>query len=146
MQQEPLIPGRNQQKSKVMKRSYMYLIYRLHDFFAKKDTTPIGDTVLVMSIIHFLQALTIFLYLNLLLGFKLSYFPKNIFFYAISVIYFLIYYFLVFHNGKWKNWAKEFKKESAEERRRNGLRVWFFCWGSVVFFFLSLIILNFIIN
>ena len=121
-----------------MIKFYMYVIYRLHDFFGKKDNTPIADTVLVMTVVHFFQLATLYLYLGLFLKIKTAHVPKDLKFYLIMSSIFVLYYFIVFHNGKWKKWAKQFKKESPEERKRNGIRVWLFCWGSIILFFLSL--------
>lgn len=120
----------------------MYVIYRLHDFFSKKDTTPIGDTVIIMSVIHFFQVFTLFLYVNILLDLKMPFKPKNLIFYLVVFFIYILYYFIVFHNGKWKEWAKQFKKETPDERKRNGIKVWLFCWGSVIFFFISLPIIT----
>lgn len=122
----------------------MYVVYRLHDFFSKKDTTPIGDTVIVMSVIHFFQVFTLFLYINILLDLKMPFIPKTLSFYLVVFFIYILYYFIVFHNGKWKEWAKQFKKETPEDRKKNGIKVWIFCWGSIVLFFISLPIIAFL--
>jgi hypothetical protein len=120
-----------------MIRAYMDVIYRLHDFFGKKDNTPIGDTVIVMCLVHFFQLATISLYLVLIFKFSFGRIPKSLLYYLVCGLIMLAYYFVVFYNGKWKKWAKQFKKETPEARRRNGIKVWLFCWGSIGFFFLS---------
>lgn len=121
-----------------MIRFYMYVIYRLHDFFSKKDTTPIGDTVLVMFVVHSFQLITIGLYLSLFFDFSWRYIPNSPLFYLICALISITYYFVVFHNGKWKESVKKFKKETLGERKKNGIKVWLFCWGSIIFFFISL--------
>lgn len=121
-----------------MVRFYMYIIYRLHDFFSKKNTIPIGDTIIVMCLIHFFQILTIGLYINIFINKTLPEIPKRIEVYLVAFLIYVCYYFLVFYNGKWKKWAEEFKRETQEERKKNGIKVWLFCWGSIIFFFLSL--------
>jgi hypothetical protein len=99
---------------------YRYIIYRLHDFFSKKDNTPIADTILVMIIIHFFQIFTILLFLSRWFDTtSLNIKKGDIRFIAFIGLLAAIYYFFVFHNGKWKNWIKGFKKESAEERMRS---------------------------
>jgi hypothetical protein len=122
----------------------MYVVYRLHEFFSKKDTTPIGDTVLVMFVVHSFQFITIGLYLSFYLNFTWGYISKSPSFYLTCALISIGYYFIVFHNGEWKEWAKKFKKETPEERKRNGIKVWLFCWGSIIFFFLSLGIISFL--
>lgn len=123
-----------------MIRRYMYVIYRLHDFFSKKDMTPIVDTVLVMVVVHCFQLITIALYLSIYFNWKWGYFQKSPLTYLVGGLISLIYYFIVFYNGRWKKWAKKFKKETAEERRRHGIKVWLFCWGSIALFFISIIV------
>lgn len=118
---------------------YKYVIYRVYSFFLKKDSTPVADTVIVMSVVHLFQIMTIGLYISALLDFKLEYIPKgNPIFYLIIFAIFFLYYIIVFYNGKWKDWNKEFKKEPLEDRRKNGIKVWLFCWGSIILFFISL--------
>lgn len=121
-----------------MIKFYMYVIYRLHEFFSKKDTTPIGDTVLVMFVVHSFQLFTIMLYLSLYFNFTWGYISKSPAFYSTCALICIGYYFIVFHNGKWKEWAKQFKKETPEDRKKNGIKVWLFCWGSIIIFFISL--------
>ena len=121
-----------------MIKFYMYVIYRLHEFFSKKDSTPIGNTVIVMCLIHFFQILTIGLYINVFYNRKLPELPKNPMMYFIAFLIYIAYYFIIFHNAKWKEWAKQFKKETSAERKKNGVRVWLFCWGSILLFFISL--------
>jgi hypothetical protein len=122
----------------------MYVVYRLYDFFSKKDTTPIGDTVIVMSVIHFLQVFTLFLYINIFFDLRVQFIPKNLNFYLIVFFIYILYYFFVFHNGKWKEWANQFKEETSQERKRNGIKVWLFCWGSIILFFISLPLIAFL--
>lgn len=135
---------------KIMIRFYMYVIYRLYDFFSKKDTTPIGDTVIVMSVIHFIQVCTLFLYIDILLDtdilpdLKMLFTPKTLSSYLVIFFIYILYYFIVFHNGKWKEWAEQFKKETHEDRKKNGMKVWLFCWGSIILFFISLLIISFL--
>jgi len=128
----------------IMIRFYMYVVYRLYDFFSKKDTTPIGDTVIVMSVIHFLQVFTLFLYINIFFDLRVQFIPKNLNFYLIVFFIYILYYFFVFHNGKWKEWANQFKEETSQERKRNGIKVWLFCWGSIILFFISLPLIAFL--
>lgn len=129
-----------------MARFYMYVIYRLHDFFSRKNTIPIGDTVIAMCLIHFFQILTIGLYINIFVNKTLPEIPKRIETYIVAFLIYVCYYFLVFYNGKWKKWAREFRKETQEERKKNGIKVWLFCWGSIIFFFLSLLFTFNLIN
>lgn len=126
---------------KIMIKFYMYVIYRLHDFFSKKDTTPIGDTVLVMVVIHSIQLITIALYLSLYFNFTWGHISKSPLFYLVCALISIGYYFIIFHNGKWKKWAKYFKKETTEARKIHGIRVWLFCWGSIALFFISALVI-----
>lgn len=125
---------------------YKYTIYRVYSFFEKKDTTPIGNTVLVMIIVHGFQLLTIDLYLSMIFNLKREYVEKSLWGFLIFILIALVYYFIVFYNGNWRNWIKEFKKESIENRKKNGIKVWLFCWGSIIFFFLSLLFTFNLIN
>jgi hypothetical protein len=119
-----------------MIRFYMYVIYRLHDFFSKKDTTPVGDTILVLFVVHVFQLVTLAMLVSLWFDVTWEYITESPLFYMVCTVAAIGYYFIVFHNGSWKNWAKHFKTETAEERRRNGVRVSLFCWGSVAVFFI----------
>ena len=124
-----------------MLKFYRYVIYRVYSFFKKKDDTPIADVVFAMIVIHSFQIITVALFVCLKFGLKWNYIQKgNPIFYLIILAICLLYYLIVFYNGKWKGWIKEFRKESIEERRRNGIRVWLFCWGSIVLFFISIFI------
>jgi len=72
--------------------------------------------------------------------------PKSVGGYLVAILFCVIYYFVVFHNGKWKKWAEKFQQETQKERRKNGIKVWIYCWGSIIFFFISLPITFSIIN
>jgi hypothetical protein len=121
----------------------MYVVYRLHDFFSNKDTTPIGDTILALIVVHIFQLVTLGMLISLRFEVTLEYIPKSLLFYVICTLAAIGYYFVFFHDGSWKKWAKQFEKETAEERKENGVKVWLFCWGSVaVFFILAIVILS----
>lgn len=123
---------------------YKYIIYRVYTFFEKKDSTPLGDTVLIMLIVHVFQFATIQLYFSLMLNWNWGYIPKSPLYYLVCVIVSVTYYFIVFHNGNWRKWVKEFKKESVENKRKNGIKVWLFCWGSIALFFFSALLVLYI--
>lgn len=60
-----------------MFNSYKYETYRVYSFFEKKDNTPIGDTVIVMCLVHSFQILTAGLYLALIFNWSWFYLPKS---------------------------------------------------------------------
>jgi hypothetical protein len=120
-----------------MIRFYKYVVYRLYDFFGRKDSTPIVDTVLVLFMVHGFQLVTLWVFFGLIFDLTANYFPRSFLFYLSCLLISVVYYFLVFYNGKYKNWFKEFKKETDEQRKKNGIKVWLFCWGSIILFFIQ---------
>ncbi|MDP3930676.1 MAG: hypothetical protein Q8R57_16775 [Bacteroidota bacterium] len=123
-----------------MTRFYKYILFRVYSFSEKKDSTPIGDTVLIMCVVHAFQVINLGLFFSLIFGLKWVYQEKSLLFFIGCFLLFATYYFLVFYNGKYKNWFKEFKKESIEQRKINGIKVWLFCWGSIILFFIQAVI------
>ena len=118
---------------------YWYIIYRLHQFFSKKDITPISDVVMVMCFIHSIQILTLLLYLNIFINIPPFGFHKGDLRIVLPLfIIFYLYYLAFFKNGKWKLKVSAFKVESIESRIKHGKLVWLYCWGSIIFFLLSL--------
>jgi type III secretory pathway component EscU len=118
---------------------YWYIIYRLYQFFSKKDTTPISDTVMILCFVHLIQLYIIYMYINIFTEMpRLGIEKGNLVFTLCLFVLFYIYYLIFFKNGKWKIKIKQFKKETELERKRKGIYVWLFCWGSIIFFFLSL--------
>jgi hypothetical protein len=120
-----------------MLQFYKYIVFRVYSFFEKKDSTPIGDTVIIMCVVHAFQILNLFLFFSLFFEISWVYQEKSPLFFISCFLVFATYYYVVFYSGKYKNWFKEFKKETKEQRKINGIKVWLFCWGSVILFFIQ---------
>ena len=104
-------------------------------------------TVGSMVFIHWIQILILMTYIDLFVDVPTMNIEKgDLKFYAGGSIVMFLYYLLVFHNGKWKNWFKEFEEESKEKRRKGTIKVLLYTVGSIVFFFISIISLHYLRN
>lgn len=126
-----------------MLQFYRYLIYRLYSWrLEEKDDTPVATIVFMMSAIHFAQALIIGLVVvKLYPSFIPIFRQKKVFVVAIFFLISFFYYLLIYKKERWDQYIEEFKDESVEQRKRKGVWVWLFTWGSIFLFFILAILL-----
>ena len=120
------------------------MIYRLYSWRLKeKDDTPSTTVELLMCIPHYMQILTIYLYLT-------YFFPtlKNnslnkwqVMFIALGFQF--LYHLLIYNKKRWTSYINDFENETSEQRRRRTMFIYLYILGSILLFFISLFILFF---
>ena len=122
-------------------RFYRYVTYKLYSWAKKRpNATPIANVVFTMSFVHLMHLFTLFVVLNKLLGWHfLVTIDKNML-YVILPVYFILYYFLFYNKKRWERYIKEFGNESKAERKKGKIYVLSYLIGSILLFFLTLII------
>jgi hypothetical protein len=117
---------------------YRYLIYSIYSWrLEEKDDTPVATTIIMLCAIHSIQII-------LLLAVIGRFYPKVIFIFKQQKIYFLfffflfcfIYYLLVYNKHNWNQYIEEYKYETQDQKKKGGILVWLFTWGSIVLFFI----------
>jgi hypothetical protein len=106
------------------------------------NNTPIANTIITLSFVHFTQLLT--LYLVLLEKFDiLNIFSADnkIYIGLFIIVFFFFNYFFLYSEKKWAIYIKEFENESKRERRLGNLYVVSYLIGSILLFFIALILL-----
>lgn len=119
---------------------YKYLIGRLYSWAMKREgDTPIVNVILTMCIVHYFQAFTFYIILR-----RIFYYPDfiqqvNKLHLGFSlIIFFIVYYFLVFRQEKWDQYARFVETEDDYRRKKGNLLVLLYLIGSIALFFVSL--------
>ena len=121
-----------------MWKAYKYIYYWLYTWQKKlwgKNDLPEYNAALGMSLSFFCNccSLVAIIYIVkdvMVIPLDL---PKQIVLIPIFAVM-LLHYFLLVHNGKYLQIEKEFKKESKKERKRKGVWVLLYAFGSLAFF------------
>ena len=120
---------------------YKYIIYKIYSW---KNDTPIANTILTLSIIHFFQLLTLLLIIDRLITPFLFTENHNVgkgTLFIGLVIYFGLFYLVVYNKQRWNAYVEEYKNESEEQRKRGNRFVITYLVGSILLFFISLPVL-----
>lgn len=118
---------------------YKYFIYKIYSW---KNDTPIGNTILTLSIVHFFQLTTILLFIDrVITPLKWIYDIDKTYLYIGALLYFVVFYFLVYNKKRWDSYIKEFSNESESQRKKGNIIVISCLIGSILLFFISLPVL-----
>jgi len=121
-----------------MVKFYIYLVYRLYDYWnnGNRLETPVGNIIIVLSLVHLVQLFTIFCLL-------LKYFNSLDFIFRIkppiiilSILLFgILHYFIFYNKKKWESYNTEFQNESNKTRKIGSIIIITYIFGSFVLFF-----------
>lgn len=119
---------------------YKYIIYKIYSWTSgKKGDTPIANTILTLAVVHYLQMLTIFFFINKIVV-PLTWLrnvPKTLFIIGMP-LYSLLLYLILYNKKRWEGYVEEYSSETEEERKRGNRIVRAFLIGSILLFFISL--------
>jgi hypothetical protein len=117
-----------------MIRFYKYLIYRLYTWrLQKKDDTPVGTIMYMMSVVHFFQLLFLYFVASTLFPTLRKIGPLTKVSGLIFVFGFaLMFYLFIYNKEKWQRYVDEFKDETPEQRKKGTILVRLFTVGSIV--------------
>jgi len=123
-----------------MKLRYRYLIYKIYSWTAdKRGDTPIGNTILTLSLVHLL---TFLLFIDrMVTPLKWMYKFNKTYLFIGLLVYFILFYFLIYNKKRWASYVEEFSSESEKERKLGNFIVIAFLIGSILLFFISLPVL-----
>ena len=119
---------------------YRYLIYKLYSWaLKKKNDTPVFNVIITLTIVHFVQLLTIYC-----IVFKLFHifniFSKNnsIYVAVFMLLFIMLNYFVLYNKQRWNNYMKEFEGERERDRLKGKIYVLVYLIGSIAIFFIVL--------
>jgi hypothetical protein len=121
-----------------MWKAYKYTYYWLYTWQKKlwgEVDLPQYNVILGLSLSFIAIIMSFFslLYIAFDIHFDLEKIPKEKTL-AFGFVLLLIHYFLFVYKGKYKKIEQEFKEESIEERKRKGIWVLLYTFGSLAFF------------
>ena len=120
---------------------YRYITYKLYSWAKKRpNDTPIANVVFTMSFVHLMHLFTLFVLLDKLLGWHFLITIDKQMLYIGLPIFFILYYFIFYNKKRWEGYIKVFGSESKEESKKGKLYVLGYLIGSILLFFLTLII------
>jgi hypothetical protein len=122
---------------------YRYVIYKIYSWSAnKKGETPIGNTVISLGVVHLFQLAIILLFVDqIIIPIKWIYDIDKTYLFLSSLIYFILFYFIIYNKARWNSYIEEFGNESKSERVKGNILVLTFLIGSILLFFISLSVL-----
>jgi hypothetical protein len=118
---------------------YKYIIYNLYSHvLRKKSNTPVLDVVLILSLVHFFQLMSIGIILEkIFIKIDLFHFSKSqvaIF----AILFGFINYFVLYKKARWNAYLEEFKDLSPSEHKKRTILVNSYFGGGVIIWFLLL--------
>ena len=121
-------------------RFYRYLIYRLYTWRLRaKDNAPIMTVVMTMCVVHYFQAIILYVVLTRFVIRTYWQIPVNeVYIYLISFGFIIIYYLLIYNKKRWEKYIEEFKDETPQQRKIGTIHLRLFTIGSVVLFFICM--------
>jgi hypothetical protein len=125
-------------------RNYKYVFYWLYTWQKNlwgKDKVPESNTALGMSLSLGCNFLSVVLILKSI--FKIELFLSGIPKYeaiVYAIVVYLIHHILFIHNKRYLRIEMEFKDETRENRKRKGVWVLLYTFGSIVFYGLVLLV------
>jgi uncharacterized membrane protein YidH (DUF202 family) len=126
-------------------KNYKYLYYQIDLWNIKNwgERTREYHSLAVISILVYLNVLTLFLFTELFTGFSAKQLGFDLFsaLFALTVIS-LLNYFVLVHNGKYNSIIKQFSRESETSRRSKSIWSLFYVILSIVSFSVPVIILS----
>lgn len=122
---------------------YHYLIYRLYTWRMRvNDKTPGLSIILMMSILHIIQLLTVYLIvIKIFPSIHRNYHLTKTQVVVIALLTFFSYYLLVYNKERWNGYIEKFKDETPQMRRKGTFWVNLFTVGTVILFFITGILL-----
>ena len=123
-------------------KHYRYLIFKLYSWGKKRSSTPIANVIITLSFVHFIQLFTVYMIVLKLVP-EISIFNNDVnkaTLYISGVAFLLLNYFIFYNKKRWEGYIKEFGNENQEESKKGKLYVLGYLIGSILLFFLTLII------
>lgn len=118
---------------------YRYLIYRLYHF---REDTPVINTILILSLVHAYQILTVFVVIGAITHFDVQMNLSGYRPYLYSILFIVLNFLLFYNKKKWKTYRVEFEKESPTQRKIGLVLVLFYLIGSIGSFFVAVLTLE----
>jgi hypothetical protein len=114
---------------------YKYLIYLLYREWL--NDIPETKVIIVLSLVHFFQLISIFIILAYFFPQIKSFFVifsnlNTIYSLLILVIFYGFNHAIFYNKKKWDGYVEEFKDESPIERRKRTIMVYFYFGGSLL--------------
>jgi len=122
---------------------YGYIIYKIYSWTKyKKNDTPITNTCLTLAAVHFFQIATLLVIVDRSI-FHLSFIfnINKIFVFLFALTCPAVFQLIVYNKDRWNRYVEEYSCESEENRIKGNVKVVSFVVGSIVLFFVSVIVL-----
>ena len=129
-----------------MPKFYRYLIYSMTKHYSK-NSDSLFNAILMLSLVHCIQLLTLLFTISFFTEFSIpSIFGSKTVFYPITAIFVILNFLVFYDKKKVKMYFDEFENMDVNYKKRFNLFVILYTLGSVLYFFIQLIILDAIRN
>ena len=123
-----------------MEYKYSYIIYKIYSWSVnKKGETPIFNTILTLSAVHFFQLLVIFTIIDgMITPLKWTHNISKLYLCIFSILFYALNYLLLYNKNRWSSYVERYKNESYLDWRKGNFFVLAYLIGSVIIFFILL--------
>lgn len=107
----------------------------------KVNDTPIANTILTLSFVHYLQLMTFYAILlkisNIINILRIN----KLYVFMFLLLFFVFNYLLLYNKRNWLNYLQEFENESEKASKKGNIFVIGYLIGSILLFFITVILL-----
>ncbi len=121
---------------------YSYVIYKLYSWAKRRpNDTPVANVILTLSFVHFVQIFAVFLIiLKFVPTINIFNAGQRMYLYVFGLLFILLNYLILYNKKRWEGYIVKFGNENKNQSRRGKLYVLGYLIGSIMFFFVSSII------